>query len=110
MGGNAAPASTISNPFEVQQALAFARDIEWESLDPRMRDLLASTYERIWERIMLEPRAYILSTDEFAVFNFYQRQWAEKDLGLATAAVTRYWNSKKIDQPDINGLSDATAT
>lgn len=100
MGGNGPSATTIPNLFEVRRALAIAQNTEYDTLDPAVRDLLERTNARIWDRIHAEPASYVLSTDEFAVFNFYQNEWEDKR-EIAVAAVRRYWDS----QPQrVNGL------
>ncbi|KAI9794790.1 MAG: hypothetical protein M1816_002918 [Peltula sp. TS41687] len=104
MGGNALPSPTISDLAELRRALGIAQNTEYDMLDPAVRDLLVRTNARIWERIHVEPESYVLSTDEFPVFNFYHQAWNDwnghREIGQA--AVRRYWDSQS--QGDPNGL------
>ena len=71
---------------------------EYHTLDASVRDLLETTNTRIWNRIHAEPDTYVLSLDEFAVFNFYRNTWTGNQAIVGQAAVARYWS-----QPNVNG-------
>lgn len=71
-----------------QRAIDIARNTEGE-LNPAVRDYLEEALTTIWHRINLQPDTYILSKDEFAVFNFFIARF--NGLDLAERAVARYW-------------------
>lgn len=77
-----------------QRAIDHARNSEGE-LNPTVRQYLEQAFADIRARILLQPDTYILSKDEFAVFNYYIRRFEEPDLAaekpLAEKAVERYW-------------------
>ena len=71
-----------------QRAIDIARNTEGE-LDPSVRNYLEEALTTIWHRINVEPDTYILSKDEFAVFNFFIDRF--NGLDVAERAVARYW-------------------
>ncbi|EMC97114.1 hypothetical protein BAUCODRAFT_68819 [Baudoinia panamericana UAMH 10762] len=74
--------------LNLQRALDIARNTEGE-LDLSVRDYLERALVDIWGRIKQQPDAYILTKDEFAVFNYYiQRFEAYPE---AEPAISRYW-------------------
>ncbi|CAK4033036.1 Hypothetical predicted protein [Lecanosticta acicola] len=72
-----------------QRAVDVARNTEGD-LDPTVSAYLEGALRDIWSRITVQPNAYIMTKDEFAIFNFYRRRFD----GDATAerAVARYWS------------------
>lgn len=71
-----------------QRAIDIARNTEGD-LDPTVSAYLETALSDIWGRISMEPENYIMSKDEFAVFNFYRGRFEENE--VAEAAVARYW-------------------
>lgn len=71
-----------------QRAIDIARNTEGE-LDRSVRDYLEEALTAIWGRINVDPDTYLLSRDEFAVFNFFIRRFDGID--IAERAVARYW-------------------
>lgn len=71
-----------------QRAVDIARNTEGD-LDPAVSAYLETALSEIWSRITMEPENYIMSKDEFAVFNFYRGRFEENE--VAEAAVARYW-------------------
>lgn len=78
-----------------QRALDIARNTEGE-LDPSVRNYLEDVLTTIWNRINLDPDTYILSKDEFAVFNFFIARF--NGLDVAERAVARYWEHTRQAQ------------
>ena len=72
-----------------QRALDLARQTEGE-LDPDLRKYLEQALQTIWQNIKHRPDSYILTSDEFAVFNFYQDRFRCDE--LAERAIARYWH------------------
>lgn len=75
-----------------QRAIDIARNTEGE-LDPSVRNYLEGALTAIWNRVSLEPDTYLLSKDEFAVFNFFIRRF--DGIEVAERAVARYWQNTR---------------
>ncbi|EGP82828.1 uncharacterized protein MYCGRDRAFT_50591 [Zymoseptoria tritici IPO323] len=75
--------------LDYQSAIDIARNSEGE-LDPTVSAYLELALTDIWSRISLNPTSYIMTKDEFAVFNFYRARF-EGDQ-VAEQAVARYWS------------------
>lgn len=71
-----------------QRAIDIARNSEGD-LDPTVSAYLETALSDIWGRINMEPEVYIMTKDEFAVFNFYRGRFERDE--VAEAAVARYW-------------------
>ncbi|KAF2210401.1 hypothetical protein CERZMDRAFT_45536 [Cercospora zeae-maydis SCOH1-5] len=71
-----------------QRAIDIARNSEGE-LDPMVSAYLEGALIDIWNRVTLQPDDYVMTKDEFAVFNFYRRRFEENE--TAEHAVARYW-------------------
>ena len=71
-----------------QRAIDIARNTEGE-LDRSVKAYLDKAIVDIWNRINQSPDTYVLSRDEFAVFNYYIRRFDGSP--VAERAVDRYW-------------------
>jgi hypothetical protein len=78
----------------VAQALEIARDSPEGARDPTVRNLLESALTGIWRKIEAQPASYVMTRDEFAVFNYFQDRFAGHD--LAAAARKRYWDHPEL--------------
>lgn len=76
------------------QALEIARDNEEEIQDPIVSSTLENAIGSIWRKIEGAPETYILTRDEFAVFNYFQARFAGQP--LAVAARKRYWDHLSV--------------
>ena len=76
----------------VAEALEYARDSEEGARDPTVRNVLETAVQGIWAMIQAEPSTYVLSREEFAVFNYFQDQYQDQ---LAVAAKKRYWDQAR---------------
>ncbi|KAI9756388.1 MAG: hypothetical protein M1815_003649 [Lichina confinis] len=94
------PPSAFSDLPTLQRALEIARSNEYSTLETNVRDHLENALAEIWQRIRADPDGYLLTREEFAVFNFYQLSWEGDDLGRA--ACHRYWDS--FGQPPADGV------
>lgn len=54
---------------------------------------LESELTKLWERIRAHPETYIMTKDEFALFNYYRSRYKENS--VAQLAVMRFWNQYK---------------
>jgi len=74
-----------------QRAIDIARNTEGD-LDPQVQTYLENALAAIWGRIIVEPDTYILSVDEFALFNFFiARNQSPDVVVIAENAIARYW-------------------
>lgn len=71
-----------------QRAIDIARNSEGE-LDPSVSAYLEGALTDIWRRVTIQPEDYVMTKDEFAVFNFYRSRFDENT--VAESAVARYW-------------------
>jgi hypothetical protein len=76
--------------LDYQSAIDIARNSEGE-LDPTVSAFLELALTDIWGRISLNPTTYIMTKDEFAVFNFYRARFENNE--VAEQAVARYWTN-----------------
>jgi len=85
----------MSGPFDtnlsIQTALDIARNNEGEQVDAAVIDFLDSTVKHVWQRLEAEPNSYVMSKDEFAVFNFYMYRFTGSD--ITTKAIDRFWRN-----------------
>lgn len=75
----------------VAQALEIARDSPDGAANPTVVTILESEVNRIWGKVQSEPDSYLMSRDEFAVFNYFQNRFEGQP--VAVAAKKRYWDS-----------------
>jgi len=98
MGGNG---SSGSNQLTVKRALEIARNGEDRALDPAVSAVLERAISDIWRRIQAQPETYILSKDEFAVFNYFRGRVHNSE--VARRAVGRFWDNFEGDASEIDG-------
>lgn len=93
MGDNSSTGETKIDGVGVltyQRALDLARNAEGD-LDPNVNQYLEDALNDIWSNINVQPDSYILSKDEFAVFNFYAQRFEGQE--IAQQAIDRYWRA-----------------
>lgn len=90
MGGNTPTVIDGVGVLTIQRALDIARNTEGD-LDPAVADYLEARLAEVWGRIQAQPDDYILTKDEFAIFNYYIRRF--EDSLIAERAVARFWRS-----------------
>lgn len=95
-------------PEAVTEALEVARDSPDGARDPVVSGILESALTQLWDRITAQPESYVMSTDEFAVFNFYQHRFVGNK--LAFAARMRFWDSIHADPGPVTADSVSTRT
>ncbi|KAF2864071.1 hypothetical protein K470DRAFT_254401 [Piedraia hortae CBS 480.64] len=79
----------VMGPLTYQRALDIARNTE-DDLDKYVLDYLEKALVDIWQRIQDSPHEYVLTRDEFAIFNFFRPRFANSS--EAELAVCRYWD------------------
>ena len=90
MGGNGVTNVDGVGILTYQRAIDIARNTEGE-LDPTVSAYLEQAIVDIWNRVNENPDTYVLSRDEFAVFNYYIRRFEEST--AAQQAIARYWRN-----------------
>ncbi|KAK4678989.1 hypothetical protein QC764_200245 [Podospora pseudoanserina] len=78
-------------PSSVMFALELARESEEGAIEPTVAKLLTDAFNRIWNKVMTRPDLYLMSEQEFAVFNYFQPFWPDKE--IARKAVARFWDN-----------------
>lgn len=76
--------------FSVAQALEAARGSAEGAQDDNVKNILETAVRAIWGRIQAQPTTYVMSREEFAVFNYFQNRFQGQ--GLAVDARKRYWD------------------
>ncbi|CCU78407.1 peptide-N4-(N-acetyl-beta-glucosaminyl)asparagineamidase A, partial [Blumeria hordei DH14] len=80
----------------VSEALERARNCAECAQDNAVVDFLESALHTIWAKIQSQPNSYVMSRDEFAIFNYFQSRFQGQQ--IAIDARKRFWdiNSKFI--------------
>lgn len=92
---NESYASSASQNLTVAQALEIARDYHPEQTrDTRVVQILDTAVAQIWGKLQAAPQSYILTREEFAVFNFFQHRFEGE--AIAVEARKRYWTSLSV--------------
>ncbi|EEP80863.1 conserved hypothetical protein [Uncinocarpus reesii 1704] len=82
---------TDPNGEAVRRALEAARNNQDGQIDPRVSAILETAIGELWRKIQSQPDSYILTDNEFALFNYFQDRFRES--AVAQRAVARYWNN-----------------
>ncbi|RAL65387.1 hypothetical protein DID88_000955 [Monilinia fructigena] len=61
--------------FQLPKALDLARTTEEGARDPVVISILEVEINRIWIKIQTEPATYVMSREEFGVFNYFQNRF-----------------------------------
>ncbi|KAG5744631.1 hypothetical protein H9Q69_013543 [Fusarium xylarioides] len=78
----------------VAQALEIARESPDGSSDPTISKILEAALTRIWAKVEMHPNSYVMTRDEFAVFNFFQDRFVNGvNSKKAVDARKRYWDN-----------------
>ncbi|KAF4502726.1 hypothetical protein FAGAP_1029 [Fusarium agapanthi] len=84
----------VSRQDIVAQSLEIARESPDGASYPSIREILESALEEIWTKVQDQPDSYIMTRDEFAVFNFFQHRFAGDK--MAMTARKRYWQAAAL--------------
>jgi hypothetical protein len=88
--------STSTTPCDssVVQALEIARESPDGGLDPTVSKILEGAISQIWELVQAQPESYVMSREEFSIFNFFQHRFVDND--VARLARKRYWDNVSV--------------
>ncbi|KAL8982416.1 MAG: hypothetical protein Q9177_005281 [Variospora cf. flavescens] len=92
--------SSTSTQLTPAKALEIAKNCE-DGVPPAVTAVLERAVSELWQRIQAQPSTYVMSKEEFIVFNYYRSRFA--NVATAQQAVARFWNNFPEDSPDING-------
>jgi hypothetical protein len=97
MGGNNGGTRQEQQPSAatVAQALEYARDSTEGAQDPAVATILETALAEIWRKIQTQPQSYVMTREEFAVFNFFQDRFEGQE--LAVSAKKRYWDNLRVN-------------
>lgn len=75
----------------VAQMLEIARESEEGARNATVGAVLESALSRTWAKVLAEPDVYVMTRDEFSLFNYFQHRFAGNE--VAMAARKRYWDA-----------------
>ena len=79
----------------IRDALEIARDdpMRYRETNPSASNILEKALARIWRQIEANPNTYVMTEDEFSVFNYFRARFNDESTRpLAAAATARYWD------------------
>lgn len=74
--------------LNIQTALDIARNSQGD-VEPTISAYLEYSLQVVWSKLISSPEAYILTKDEFALFNYFRPRFTNSD--LAQTAIRRFW-------------------
>ena len=89
--------TTVAYKLDIQTALDIARNADTD-VSPQITNYLESQVRSVWKRLQKKPDTYILSKDEFALFNFYIYRYRGSE--VTEKAVERFWNHHQGSDDD----------
>ena len=78
------------NQLSVQEALEIVRNSEERHMDQAALTVIERALAQVWARIQAQPNSYVMTKDEFAVFNYNRNRFLSSD--VAQRAVARFWD------------------
>ncbi|KAL9575405.1 hypothetical protein ACKAV7_000203 [Fusarium commune] len=96
--GESSSRHAVSRQDIVAKSLEIARESPEGASYPSIRQILESALEEIWAKVQDQPDSYVMTRDEFAVFNFFQHRFIGDK--MAIAARKRYWGSLSMDSSE----------
>lgn len=101
MGGNNYGTRQEPSPggTSVAQALEIARDSAEGARDPAVVRILETALSEIWGNIQAQPASYVMTREEFAVFNYFQERFEGQ--ALAVSARKRYWDYLRVNNGGV---------
>ncbi|PGH05628.1 hypothetical protein AJ80_08320 [Polytolypa hystricis UAMH7299] len=98
-----ANSSSTPDGETVRRALESARNSENGHIDARVNTILNNAINELWRRVQAQPDSFVLSRDEFALFNYFQDRF--RGSTVAQRAVERFWNNFQGSPSDIDGYT-----
>ena len=95
------PRYNTTNQISVPKALELVRNSETGEVHPSVDATLERAIGTLWNRIKADPNRYVMTKDEFAVFNYFRARFSGDE--TARKAVGRFWNNHKGEGSHTNG-------
>ena len=75
-----------------------------------VRAMLENELNNLWQRIQAQPDTYVMTKEEFALFNYSRHHRGESN--VAQNAIIRFWNQYQANLPseDRTKLSETTTS
>lgn len=83
------------------KALEIARNSEDGSIPSSVTAVLEKALGELWQRIQARPTTYVMTKEEFVVFNYYRSRFS--NVPTAQQAVARFWNNFQGSSTEVNG-------
>ncbi|KAK3685479.1 hypothetical protein B0T22DRAFT_482443 [Podospora appendiculata] len=83
--------SSVTGNTQVILALEMVRDSFEGATDATLCAILEEAITTVWAKIEAMPSSYVMTRDEFSVFNYFQARF--KGNPIAVAARARYWDN-----------------
>lgn len=99
--GSTSPDRRLFDHLTVARALEIIRTSEDGQVPSSVNAVLERTLGEIWHRIQMEPATYVMTKDEFTIFNRYRARFSTNR--LAQQAVARFWNHFQGDPSEVDG-------
>ncbi|KKK13378.1 hypothetical protein AOCH_007799, partial [Aspergillus ochraceoroseus] len=82
-------------------ALNAARNDEKGALEGPDGETLKAAGSELWRKVERDPDTYLLSRDEFALFNYFRKQYEKtpSNVPIVKKAVARFWDNYREDGP-----------
>jgi hypothetical protein len=84
---------------EIRGALDRARNSDDGRIDAQTSAILESAIGELWRKIQAQPESYVLSRDEFSLFNYFRERF--RGSPIAQRAVERFWNNFQGDASNL---------
>ncbi|KAK3327293.1 hypothetical protein B0T19DRAFT_400179 [Cercophora scortea] len=82
---------SVTGNTQVSLALEMARESYEGPTDATLCAILEEAITTVWAKVEAQPDSYIMTKDEFSVFNYFQARF--KGNPVAVAARARYWDN-----------------
>lgn len=92
--------SPLPNPLTVASALEFIKNNEDGQIHPSVNAVLERAAGEIWQRIQAQPHTYVMTRDEFTIFNRYRARFTPR---TTQDAVARFWNHFQGAASEVGG-------
>lgn len=86
-----ANSTSSSGQASFRPALDHARNCEDGNIDAETSQILEAAIADLWHRIEAQPTTYTLTSDEFALFNYFIKRFSGNP--VARDAIARYWDN-----------------
>ena len=95
MGGSSTSQLTTAKALEI------AKDNESGQIPPAVTTLLERSVSDIWRRIQAQPTTYMMTKEQYAVFNYYRSRYGNDP--VAQRAIARFWDHYRGDPTMVDG-------